>query len=80
MKAKKITANILSLVILSYLGILITSNVTKITNALIIAKLDPSNPKTLKLKRLYVPSEILETGSFIIHERPNSPAITISDN
>ena len=37
-------------------------------------------PKTLKLKRLYAPSEILETGSFIIHERPNTPAITISDN
>ena len=52
----------------------------KITNALIIAKFDPSMPKTLKLKRLYAPSEIFETGSFIIHERPNIPAITISIN
>ena len=75
--AKKITANILSLVILSYLGTLIINNEINRTNALIIAKLEPSIPKTLKLKRLYTPSDILETGSLIIQESPNIPATAI---
>ena len=47
------------------------------TKAVIIATLDPEAPKTSKLNKLYDPSEILDTGSFKIHARPKTDAITI---
>ena len=77
MKAKKITANILSLVTLSYLGILMINNKINNANANNIIHVGPSRSNKVKSKRLYVPPEIFETGSFKIHANPNMDAMKI---
>ena len=51
-KAKNITANIRSRVILSYLGIRMTSNSTNRLKAVRIATLEPSIPNILKSNKL----------------------------